>query len=147
MIFSIENVINSLAGVLKEKYPYPVYANPNQQGTKYPCFFIMQMPSTIESQTSGRFYRDLGLDIIFVQQRNIPNAYKEIRSIAEYLDENLELFTYSDDKNTVKLRTYERKWSIEDSELHYKFHIKQRVSVPRNSIYMGELEELNGTIK
>ena len=41
MIFTLENIINSLAGVLTARYPdYPVYASPNQQGTDHPCFFI-----------------------------------------------------------------------------------------------------------
>lgn len=41
MIFTLENMINSLAAVLNKKYPeYPVYDSPNQQGTDFPCFFI-----------------------------------------------------------------------------------------------------------
>ena len=147
MIFTIDNLINSLAGMLKSKYNYSVYANPNQQGTKYPCFFIIQITSTIESQPSGRFYRDLGFDIVFVQQRNIVNGYDEIRKIAEYLDENLEILDYSDGTETTKIRTYDREWSIEDDELHYKVHIKQRVRRIRDIVYMKEMEEINGRIK
>ena len=71
MIFTLENIINSLAGVLTARYPdYPVYASPNQQGTDYPCFFIFFMPSKIEKHMNDRFLRDLGVDIVFVQQRN-----------------------------------------------------------------------------
>ena len=72
MIFALENILNSLAAVLKEKYPqHPVYFSPNQQGTDFPCFFIFFMPSTIEGQPGRRFIRDLGIDIVFVQQRNM----------------------------------------------------------------------------
>ena len=50
MTFTINNLINSLAGVLKAKYPeYPVYTSPNQQGTNVPCFFIFLMPIIIPS--------------------------------------------------------------------------------------------------
>ena len=87
MIFTLENIINSLAGVLTARYPdYPVYASPNQQGTDYPCFFIFFMPSKIEKHMNDRFLRDLGVDIVFVQQRNIVNGNAEIQAIAEYLD-------------------------------------------------------------
>ncbi len=108
MIFTIEHVINSLAGVLKEKYPeYPVYDSPNQQGTVFPCFFIFFMPSEIDSQVDGRFLHDLGIDIVFVQQRNIVNGNAGIHAIARYLDESLELFPYSDgSEETAFIHTY-----------------------------------------
>lgn len=164
MIFTLENVLNSLAAVLKEKYPqYPVYYSPNQQGTDFPCFFIFYMPSSIESQFDERFMRDLGIDIVFVQQRNIVNGNAEVIAIAEYLDETLELVPYLDqsieakgDDGEVKesgeveskepcppvfLRTFERQWKSEDEELHYQFHIRQRVAVPRKVIPMKEMEE------
>lgn len=160
MMFTLENVLNSLAAVLKEKYPqHPVYYNPNQQGTDFPCFFIFYMPSTVEGQMDNRFMRDLGIDIVFVQQRNIVNGNAEILAIAQYLDEALELFAYSDGSEenreadntepeqanesngkTVMLRTVERQWQTEDGELHYQFHIKQRVCIPKDVIPMGEME-------
>lgn len=50
MIFTLENIINSLAGVLTAQYPdYPVYASPNQQGTDYPCFFIFSCLPKLKS--------------------------------------------------------------------------------------------------
>lgn len=143
MIFTLGNIINSLAGVLKAQYPdYPVYDSPNQQGTDYPCFFIFFMPSEISGQVDGRFLRDLGVDIVFVQQRNIVNGNKEIYEIADYLDEALELFAYSDENGASGLiRTFERQWQNEDQELHYKFHIRERVYISRQQIPMEILEE------
>ena len=143
MIFTLEYMINSLAAVLNKKYPeYPVYDSPNQQGTDFPCFFIFFMPSYIESQIDGRFMRDLGVDIVFVQQRNIVNGNEEIHALAEYLDEAFELFPYMDeDKETAFIRTYDRQWQNQDMELHYQFHIRHRVAVPRDIILMEEMEE------
>lgn len=41
MIFTLDRVIKSLAGVLEEKYPdYPVYDSPTPQDTEYPCFYL-----------------------------------------------------------------------------------------------------------
>ena len=39
MIFSLENLMQSIAAVLVKEYEYPVYTSPNQQGTSVPCFF------------------------------------------------------------------------------------------------------------
>ena len=145
MTFTIDNLINSLAGVLKDKYPeYPVYTSPNQQGTRFPCFFIFLMPSTVTAEVDGRFYRDLGIDIIFVQERNVVNGNAAIQSIQDYLDYSLEIFPYTDgDGAPVPLHTYERQASVEDQEMHYQFHIRQRVSIPRTVNPMQEMEENN----
>ena len=149
MTFTIANIINSIAGVLRQKYPaYPVYGSPNQQGTDFPCFFIFLMPSTVAAEVDQRFYRDLGIEIVFVQQRNIVNGNAEIQAVQEYLDENLEFFRYSDGKgDSALLHTYERQANIEDDELHYQFHIRQRVSIPREPNPMMTMGENNVSVK
>lgn len=149
MKFTISNVLDSIARVLKSRYPdYPVYLSPNQQGTRFPCFFIFLMPSTIIAEVDERFYRDLGIEVIFVQQRNIPNGNEEIQTIQEYLDESLELFPYFDASgSSLPLHTYERQASTEDDELHYQFHIRQRVSIPREPNPMKTMEENNVSVK
>lgn len=149
MNFTLENVINSLAGVVQSGYPdYPVYTSPNQQGTKAPCFFIFFMVSSIEDEIGNRFTRDLGVDIIFVQKRNIVNGNAEILSMCDFLDEALEQFPYVDEnENKAVIRTSERQWQKEDDELHYQFHIKQRVSVPTVTTPMKKMEENNASIK
>lgn len=142
MIFTLDNLINSIAGVLKSKYPdYPVYASPNQQGTDFPCFFIFFMPSKVDGQVGGYSMRDLGVDIVFVQQRNIADGNAEIHAIADYLDGVMGLFPYSDGGNEKAMaRTSERQWKVEDGELHYQFHIKKRVALPRGFTKMAGME-------
>ena len=142
MIFALNNILDSLAGVLKNQYPdYPVYGSPNRQGTQFPCFFIFFMPADLDGQVGGLFIRDLGIDIIFVQQMNVYNGNEQILKIAEYLDESLELFSYVDGSGASSfIRTFERQWKIEDEELHYQFHIRQRISVPRRIYPMKEME-------
>lgn len=149
MKFTLKNVLNSLAGVLLSEYPeYPVYMSPNQQGTKLPCFFIFFMPSSIKMQVGERFCQDLGVDIVFLQERNIINGNEKIHEIADCLDEKLEMFSYSDGTEEAALiRTSEREWKMEDEELHYQFHIRQRVAVPRNKVLMREMEENHAEVK
>lgn len=149
MNFTLENIINSLAGVLTAQYSdYPVYQSPNQQGTKFPCFFIFFTPSGVEGEVGGRFVRNLGVDIVFVQQRNRVDRNAEIHAIAGFLDESLERFKYSDESGeTALIRTFEREWQTEDDELHYQFHIRQRVSLPRTIHPMKRMEENNASVK
>ena len=148
MIFTLGRILDSLAGVLQGRYPdYPVYYSPNQQGTEYPCFFIFFMPSEIKSQPGSRYMRDLGVDIVFVQQRNIVDGNTELLRIAGCLDEALELFPYACDGKQVMLRTYERQWQNDDGELHYQFHIKQRVLIGRETDPMERMEENNAHIR
>lgn len=148
MTFTIANLMDSIAGVLKTGYPdCPVYLGPNQQGTDYPCFFIFLMPSIIMDEPGGRYFRDLGLDVVYVQERNAVGGNKEIQAVQEYLDEHLLQFDYSDGTGTVPLHTYERQASTEDQELHYKFHIRQRVSLPTEPNPMQLLEENDVTEK
>ena len=148
MIFTLERILDSLAGVLQGRYPdYPVYYSPNQQGTEYPCFFIFFMPSEIKSQPGSRYMRDLGVDIVFVQQRNIVDGNAELLRIAGWLDEALELFPYACDGKQVMIRMYERQWQNDDGELHYQFHIKQRVWIKKDVNRMGTMEENNAHIK
>lgn len=149
MIFTLSDVINSLAGVLKAEYPdYPVYDSPNQQGTEFPCFFIFFMPSEITGQIGGRYLRDLGVDIVFVQQRNLVNGNTEIHNIADYLDQSLGLIPYFDDSGTSAfIRTFERQWQNEDEELHYKFHIRERVYIQNPEMPMEVLEEDHAYVK
>ena len=148
MTFTIDSVLNSLAGVLTAEYQYPVYLGPNQQGTDTPCFFIMLMPSTIEKEIGNAYIRNLGIDIVFVQQRNKLNANAEIQQIQEFLDYSLASFMYSDEVGEpVPLWTYDREASSEDQELHYKLHIRQRVAIPIDSVLMQTMEEANVYVK
>ena len=150
MIFSLKSVLNSLATLLSERYPnYPVYDSPNQQGTKFPCFFIFfTSPVTIEPHIGSRMGRDLVMDIVFVQQRNIVDRNAQIYEVAEFLDASLERFMYRDSQgNEALIRTEERQWHEEDDELHYQFHIRQRVSLSEDEIKMQEMEENYAGIK
>lgn len=149
MNFTIPLLIDSIAGVLKMQYPtYPVYTGPNQQGTDTPCFFIFVTPSTITDEVGKRWARDIGIDIVFLQQRNIVNGNARIQEIQEYLDENLALFLYTDGEGeSIPLHTYDRDASTEDQELHYKFHVRQRVSLPTAHNPMRVMEDNNVRIE
>ena len=127
---------------------YPVYDSPNQQGTSFPCFFLFFMPSTIEEHVGNHYFRDLGVDLVFVQQRNLVNGNRKIHEIAEFLDRNLDPFPYTDGSGkSVPVPVQDQQWSIEDEELHYQFHIRTRILVEETENMMQEMEENNVGIK
>lgn len=149
MTYTIERLIKSIAAQITGVFPfYPVYASPNQQGTKYPCFFVFVVPTSgISDQLSERSKRDISLDIVFVQERNKASANEELYTVAETFDELFENVIYTSDGASVPLHTHERSYSIEDMELHYKLRVTQRVSIPRQEIPMQVLENENVEIK
>ena len=144
MTYTIEDLVKCIASQLVGVFPdIPVYASPNQQGTSYPCFFVFLMPSSILDEIDGFHKRDLAFDVVYVQARNTPDAYMQINGVADTLDEIFDHVTYlSPEGDTVPLHTHERTWSIEDQELHYKFHVKQRVSLSVTRIPMRLLSDL-----
>lgn len=147
MTYTVRGLVNSIASQLIRAFPdYPVYDSPTQQGTTYPCFFVFLMPSSIIDQIDRHEKRDLAFDIVFVQARNTPNAYAQIHGVADSLDVLMDTVIYMADGESVPLHTHERTWSIEDQELHYKLHIKQRVAKDVPHIPMQE-EETNVEIK
>jgi len=131
VIFSIDNLIESIAAQLKTEYPaLPVYDSYTLQGCKFPCFFVFLTPSNISDQIDRRDKRELNFDVVYVQERNAPNAYGTLYTVADTLDALLDIVTYTDGEESIPLHTHERNYSIDDQELHYKFKIIARVSRP-----------------
>lgn len=144
MKFTLEKLVDSISGALKESYPdTSVYSNPNQQGTDVPCFFIFFMPTETENRVGRRFMRNVGIDVVYLVERNDPDAHDQLVSVADQLDFALEFIPYADGK----LRTYDREWKIDDGELHYQFTVKAIVSYPDNTPTIESVESYEGGMK
>lgn len=142
MTFTLEKLINSIAGVLKANYPdVSVYSNPNQQGTKPPCFFVFFMPTEMKDEMDRRSRRILGIDIVYLTRRNIPDAYDQLVAVADTLDFMLDFIPY---EGMASMRTFDREWRIEDKELHYQFYIKAVVSAPNEGPSIENLKYEGG---
>lgn len=149
MIYSIPYLIQSVAGTLRSAFPgVDIHDSPTQQKSGWPCFYIFLRPSDIRDQLSARDARNVSLDIVYVQERNTPDANAALYSVAETLDELLDTVPYSDGsgEDPVPLHTHERDYSIEDQELHYRLRISQRVSRPVTATPM-QTEETDVQIK
>lgn len=151
MTYSIENVIGSIATLIKTQYPdYNIYASAVPQGVTTPCFFISFMPSNSKSEVDSRYMNELGLDIVFLMAPNQINVTETAYGIIEYLNENLETFDYyedfEDDPAGV-MHTYDRNYHFEDMDLHYQITIKARGHFEITETLMQKLEEITYEIK
>jgi len=146
MNLTLGNIVDSVAGILKSIRPdVPVYANPNQQGTETPCFFVFFMPTQMEDEIGRRERRVIGIDIVYLTRKNIPDAYEQMSETADQLDEVLEFVPYTVEGVTAKIRTFDREWKIDDEEMHYQFTLKAMVSIPDDSPGIDEMEYKGGT--
>lgn len=133
MNFTISTIASSLASYLAPSFPgVTFYENPNQQGTETPCMFLQQRYSYIKVKTAGRFLRQIGLDLTYLVDYNLPNMQQLYQAAAEQLDLVMETFPYTDGttEGTSLLRTYEREWRIDLDAMHYKFELQVWVNTP-----------------
>lgn len=135
MNFTVSTIAKSLADYLAPVLPgVTMYEDPNQQDSKPPMMFLQQRYSYISLETGGFWRRRIGLDLTYLLDYNLPNLQQLYQSAAESLDLVMETFPYNDGFNagTVLLRTYEREWSIDLDAMHYKFELRERVTLPED---------------
>lgn len=149
MNFTITTLAESLAAYLAPYLPGTTfYQDPNQQGTQTPAMFLQMRYSFLEKQTSGYWLRKLGLDLTRLEDYNLPDLQQRYQSAAETLDIVMETFPYSDGttEGTALIRTYDRESKIDLDGMHYKFEIRERVSLPETFTPMQTMD-LNEAIK
>lgn len=143
MIFTISTIAQSLADYLATSFPgVTFYENPNQQGTQTPCMFLQQRYSYIKVKTSNRLLRQIGLDLTYLVDYNLPNMQQLYQQAAESLDQVMETFPYTDrtTEETALLRTYNREWRIDLDAMHYKFELQVWVDVPITEVPMETMD-------
>ena len=149
MNLNVSTISKSLADYLAD-YLAPIlpgvamYEDPNQQGSHPPCMFLQVRYGRLTKEMSGFWVRRLGLDLVYLLDYNLTNLQQLYQQAGEALDLALETFPYSDGETegkTVLLRTYDREWNIDLDELHYKFELRERVTLPTpEAVKMQELE-------
>lgn len=144
MKVTIHTILDSIAKHLQTGFEnIPVYAGENQQGTELPCFFVMLTNPEISKQMTGFWMRDIGLDVVYLQKRNEPNSNLALYRVQEWLDEHMGMIPILDGTDTAQVHTYEQDASVQDQELHYKFHLRMRIYVPNRQEVMREMEAMN----
>ena len=148
MNFTVSTIAKSLAGYLAPVLPgVTYYEDPNKQGTKTPCLFLQTRYTRLEHETGGYWRRILGLDLTYLVDYNMPNMQQLYEAAAEALDLVMETFPYSDGAadGSVLLRTYDREWNIDLDALHYRFELRERVTLPETFQPM-ETMDYNGEV-
>lgn len=143
MIFTIQAISGSLADYLAPALPrVTFYDNPNQQGTRLPAMFLRRTNARIAKKMGDRFLRTLGLDLVCIEEFNKVGMDDRYTATADLLDQLLETFPYTSEEGgeSALLRTYERKWNIIDSVLHYKFDLKIWVTKAQDIFLMQSIE-------
>ena len=143
MNFTVSTISKSLADYLAPSFPgVTFYEDPNQQGSKPPMMFLQTRTNRLELETGGYWRRIMGLDLVYLLEYNLPNLQQLYQTAGEQLDLLMETFPYSDGttEGTVLLRTYDREWNIDLNELHYKFEIRERVSIPQEYAKMMTMD-------
>ena len=136
--------LNTLSAAIAEHLaPYlsnaTMYGDPIQQGADIPALFLQQTNARIAKKMGNRFLRRLGLDLIYLVQPNSLNIHTRLQTVADVMDEYMELFPYRGEF----LRTYDRHWEITGDELHYKFELKLWLSAEEDTALMASIQELN----
>jgi len=143
-------ITSALADFLVFNFPgAPVYNNPNQQKTDLPAWFINFIPgSSITGQVGNRYMRSLHIDLVYLEEYNLPDLYDRYLTVAERLDETLEYFIYSYNDVKYLLHTCDRTWRVSLADLHYEFKMDIRVSLSKPpEPLMQTIEALNQKIK
>ena len=143
MNLTVSTISKSLANYLAPSFPdVTFYEDPNQQDSKPPMMFLQTRTNRLTLETGGYWRRILGVDLVYLLEYNLPNLQQLYQAAGETLDLLMETFPYSDGTTdgTVLLRTYEREWNIDLDELHYKFEIRERVSIPKEYAKMQTMD-------
>lgn len=143
MNFTVSTISKSLADYLAPSFPgVTFYEDPNQQGSKPPMMFLQTRTNRLELEMGGYWRRIMGIDLVYLLEYNLPNLQQLYQTAGEQLDLLMETFPYSDGttEGTVLLRTYDREWNIDLDELHYRFEIRERVSIPQEYAKMQTMD-------
>ena len=126
MIYTISGILSGIAEKIATFSNRPVRISPTQQNTNLPCFYLSLMPGAIRDEIDNRYFSDINIDIVFLQQANITNATNGILEVLQNLDENLEFITYRENNTATPLFVYNRRHHLQDMDLHYQvsFHVR-----------------------
>ena len=148
MNLTVSTIAKSIADYLAALPDTPfagvaMYEDPNQQGSQPPCMFLQVRYGRLTKEMSGYWVRRLGLDLTYLLDYNLPDLQRQYQAAAEALDLVMETFPYSDGSSTGQalLRTHDRSWTVDLDALHYKFELRERVTLPTpEAVKMQELE-------
>ncbi len=150
MNFTVTTIAKSLADYIAPMFPGVQFnEDPAQQETEPPCMFLQQRYSYLEHRTGGRWLRTIGLDLTYLLDYNLTDMQRQYEAAAEALDLIMETFPYNDGESegSALIRTYDREWRVDLDAMHYKFEIRELVTIPKEYVKMRTIQELNEEVR
>lgn len=143
MTFSLDAFVSSLASYLQPNFPgVAIYANPNQQGTKMPCFFVGLHFARVEHRIGGGQFKIYTGELSYLEAYNLPDLDDRYRAAVEKLDGLMELIPYSSggEEEPQLLRTSGQEWQIELGSLRYSFELRIAEQRERQGPYVQNVD-------
>lgn len=141
MNYTIQGIMEGIAAKIASFSNRPIYIAPTQQKCETPCFYLCLMPGGIRDEIDNRYFSDINVDVIFLQQPNIVNATAGIYAALQNLDENLDTITYTEGEETTPMYVFNRKHHLEGMDLHYQISFHTRLMKSEVETYMKTLTE------
>lgn len=129
MIVDTALVHRSIATVCAATVPDSyIYDNPNQQGTKLPCWFIVHRePVSIERENQRRAWLIYSVDLYYMLELNTPRIFDAYSTVADALDSALTYLPVYGTTNTL-IHVYDRSWELAMNCLKYSMTLRIRCS-------------------
>ena len=143
MNLTVSTLARSLADYLAPWFPgVTFYEDPNQQDSVCPCMFLQLRYDRTRLEAGGYWIRTLGLDLTYLEDYNLPDLQRRYQAACEELEVRMETFPYTDGttEGTVLLRTCQREGRIDLDGLHYRFELRERVTLPGDFTPMGAMD-------
>ena len=127
MIVDTALVHRSLATVCAAIAPGSyIYDNPNQQGTKLPCWFIVHRePVSIDRENQRRAWLIYSIDLYYMLELNTPRLFDSYSTVADALDSALTYLPVYGTTDTL-IHVYDRSWELAMNCLKYSLTLRIR---------------------
>jgi hypothetical protein len=137
--FSLAGIAGAIAGALKELFPgTEAYFSPQRQVDRLPCWFVSFDPEgSAKDGIGGRELRELGVELAYLEEYGLPDAYERYARAAEILDGALGAISYGYDapgegqggteRRAVPIHAHGRKWTIGPDAMRYRLRLALRV--------------------
>lgn len=129
--FSLNNLLYSIAYVLKQLFNKPIYINPNQQSTQLPCFFVQLVPTSHLKRGISKDIYDVQFDIIYLTDINDNKQFSRFYDILNVLDANIHIIPYRTEDENIEgnFTLHNPSFTTELGKLSYKVNGLFRVKL------------------
>jgi hypothetical protein len=140
MKYTIGTLGQSLADYLAPSFPgVTFFEDPNQQGTTTPAMFLQARYTRTEPAIGGRIFRTIGMDLVYLEDYNLPDLQSRYQLAEEKLSTMMLTFPYSNGGETTLLRTYNLEGTVDLDAMHCKFELRLYLTPEEDEVLMQSM--------